>query len=113
MYLVPCFSVVIVKVNKFCRIQLFVDDIANNAEAVQGDLENLENWLKFKNLKFNFNKTKAMLFNVNRDCGVRYIDLNSNIGSQQIKVVNNIKYLDVVIDKLKFRKHVDFTAKKT
>lgn len=100
---------------KYSQIALFADDallfisgknIEECEKKLQNDLYSLSNWLKANKLKLNVAKSKCMVFKH----GHR---LNLNVDNERIEQVEEIKYLGVIIDfKLKFDKHLNYTAKK-
>lgn len=76
-------------------MQLFADDtllhitgnnIINMIKYVQDDLNNLEDWLDLNKLKLNFNKTKAMILNVIKDCNIQHTGNNL---FKQADIINN------------------------
>lgn len=108
---------------KQCKIQLFADDallyITSNSinEAVtlmNTDLATLKCWLIKNVLKLNSSKTKAMIIGKN-SFHKRFTDekLKIKIENEVIDVVENFKYLGVIIDnKLILNMHVSEVIKK-
>jgi hypothetical protein len=100
-----------------CNIKLFADDtvlyyvgssVEDVEETVQTDLDHLSEWLEFKKLKVNVQKTNFMLFTNKSMVNVRLF-----MDGQSVERVSSLKYLGVVIDeKLKFQHHLNFVSKK-
>ena len=101
-----------------CQLNLFADDtvvyctgknINETVENVNNDLVKLVNWLKYKKLKLNINKTKALVITLkrNKHCG------DIKIENEIIEKVESVKYLGVVIDnRLNFNNHLEMIIKK-
>lgn len=100
---------------KNSSIRLFADDTllfvsGNDFDDIKnkliGDMTEISKWLVMNKLKLNTDKTKTMVINSNEV-------MNLYIDGKSIELVNNIKYLGVIIDnRLKFDKHVEYIAKK-
>lgn len=105
------------------KLSLFADDtlisftgnnLTNVINTVNQDLAILSNWLILNRLKLNTNKTKCMIIasktNYKNIC---IANVNVLISNEKIEIVNEIKYLGVILDKfLKLNKQVDCVAKK-
>ena len=97
----------------FSELVLFADDtlmfvVGNNVkeclEKINGDLDTIEEWLKMNKLKLNVNKTKCMVWN-----GSLNENENVIVNNNKIELVEEIKYLGVIIDnKVNFKKHLDY-----
>lgn len=103
------------KLLKHSKVCMFADDTLiyitgkDPDECVRNlnqELKEVEKYLKMNKLKLNTNKTKAMILKGNTD---QHIWLEG----VQIEIVNEIKYLGIVIDKdLKFDPHYNYICKK-
>ena len=98
-----------------CNIQLFSDDAkifktVKNEEDHQDlvkDLDNLENWARLWQMKFNVWKCKVL------HLGRRNPRYEYNMGDQTLETTTEEKDLGVIIDeKLKFDKHTEVQANK-
>ena len=85
--------------------------------AINADLEALRGWLEGNKLSLNVVKTQGMIIGTRRK--LLSIDLPSsskpdlNIGSEEITMVNNTKYLGLQVDdQLKWSTHLSSTIKK-
>ena len=108
-------------VNK-CNIQMFADDtmiyiVGDNVNDIisilNEELNIIDIWLTYNNLKLNINKTKYMIIKSKHNL----VDVNNNdilsINKSDIEKVSEIKYLGVIIEQnLTFNKHAEFIAKK-
>lgn len=105
---------------KYCKIKMFADDtliyiIFDNTEDACSKLNEDLSFL-FKNLcqhklRLNVSKTKAMLISNKKNIDTNTIDIKIN--DEKIDLVNEIKYLGIVIDcKLKFEANTDYICKK-
>lgn len=112
---------IINELNEKCEIRLFADDmliyttgystveISNNLNEQLGSVEK---WLKINKLKVNVSKTKVMLMRGIRK-KVNQNNLKIKLENIELEVVNEIKYLGVIIDKnLNFMEHVSYIGKK-
>lgn len=103
------------KIIKNSKIRLFADDTllfingTNESEIkakLEEDLKSLDKWLKMNKLKLNTDKTKFMMINSDHDMNIR-------IDGEQLESVKEIKYLGIILDnKLNFKSHVNYIAKK-
>jgi hypothetical protein len=85
------------------------NDINKIEEIANQVLEKLQNWGINHKIEFNPNKTKAILFTNRRNYTKPKIFMNSI----NIDVVNELKYLGLIIDrKLNFIKHVEYITDK-
>ena len=76
---------------------------------VQQALNELENWAGENNLKFNVEKTKAVLFTRK----YKFTEPTITLDGKNIEFVSSFKYLGVIFDKkLKWNEHVKVQAKK-
>jgi hypothetical protein len=85
-------------------------------QAIQHDLNLIENWLKFNRLLVNWSKTNAMLIAHSSQARTKLLNQNFNIkfNTHCLSIVNSTKLLGVIIDdKLKFDKHVFEICKKS
>ena len=98
-----------------CNIQLFADDAkifktVKNEEDHQDlvkDLDNLENWARLWQMKFNVGKCKVL------HLGRRNPRYEYNMGDRTLETATEEKDLGVIIDdKLKFHKHTEVQANK-
>ena len=85
--------------------------------AINADLEALRGWLEGNKLSLNVVKTQGMI--IGSRCKLLSLDLPSsskpdlNIGSEEITMVNNTKYLGLQVDdQLKWSIHLSNTIKK-
>ena len=85
--------------------------------AINADLEALRGWLEGNKLSLNVVKTQGMI--IGSRCKLLSLDLPSsskpdlNIGSEEITMVNNTKYLGLQVDdQLKWSTHLSNTIKK-
>ena len=85
--------------------------------AINADLEALRGWLEGNKLSLNVVKTQGMI--IGRRCKLLSLDLPSsskpdlNIGSEEITMANNTKYLGLQVDdQLKWSTHLSNTIKK-
>lgn len=103
-----------------CQIRLFADDtliyiagsnLTSLLEILNKELDSVSEWLYNNGLKINVSKTKGMV--LGNTMGFPMDRLKLYVSGEIIEVVNDMKYLGVVIDrKLNFRKHADYIAKK-
>ena len=78
-------------------------------EQVQLALDKLEDWAGENNLKFNVDKTKAILFTRK----FKFTEPTITLNGKNIEFVNSFKYLGVIFDKkLNWNEHVKAQAKK-
>ena len=95
-----------------CRVRLFADDSViykritseSDRELLQRDLEMIQKWVTENKLVLNVNKCKVVSFTrkITNTCPVEY-----SIMGENLEVVNEYKYLGVVLDKeLRWNKHV-------
>ena len=85
--------------------------------AINANLEALRGWLEGNKLSLNVVKTQGII--IGSRCKVLSIDLpgsskpDLNIGSEEITIVNNTKYLGLQVDdQLKLSTHLSSTIKK-
>lgn len=112
---------IINELNEKCEIRLFADDMliyttgystAEISNNLNEQLVRVENWLKINKLKVNVDKTKVMLMRGIRK-KVNQNNLKIKLENIELEVVNEIKYLGVIIDKnLNFMEHVNYIGKK-
>lgn len=103
------------KAVKYSKILLFADDalmyfVSDSIDdcvcKINEDLNLLNGWMKMNKLSLNVAKTKAMCLN-----GILNADIL--IENVQIDIVNEIKYLGIIIDdKLNFKSNIDYICKK-
>ena len=95
-----------------CRVRLFADDSViyrrieseSDRELLQRDLEMIQKWVTENKLVLNVNKCKVVSFTrkTTNTCPAVY-----SIMDQDLEVVNEYKYLGVILDKeLRWNKHV-------
>ena len=105
--------------NENIDIQAYADDILITLhgkelqvvyQKAQIILNKIEKWCNNKSLKISTNKTKYMIItNNNKEYEIKSL----NIGKSQIQLVQEYKYLGIIIDnKLKWDKHVNFIKNK-
>ena len=85
--------------------------------AINADLEALRGWLEGNKLSLNVVRTQGMI--IGSRCKLLSIDLPSsskpdlNVGSEEITMVNNTKYLGLEVDdQLKWSTHLSSTIRK-
>lgn len=106
------------RIIKYSKLVLFADDAllyisGDNVNCIVDqinlDMENLNIWFKMNKLKLNENKTKGMIFNHKN----MNVNLNIHINNKIIEIIDEIKYLGVMIDsKLNFKSHNNYICKK-
>lgn len=87
---------------------LFVSDVSadEGIGKINSDLKEFPNWFQMNKLKLNINKTKAMILNGSTRKSIC-------IDYEPIEIVDEIKYLEILIDnKLFFNAHVERICKK-
>lgn len=113
-------------ITKYVRnsfVNLYADDTVlsvsgtNYLEVVNimnSELKKLDNWLKFKKLKLNADKTKFMVFGSQHNCKLfKELNFNITIESVNIEQVDIFKYLGIQLDpQLKLSHHVDYMCRK-
>ena len=90
------------------------DTWVNLKLKVENDIINLINWLNYKKLTINYDKTKFLPFSIYKNSLPSYKELNISINNNpvEIKAANSIKYLGVTIDShLRWDLHVSNTTK--
>ena len=104
-----------------CEIRLFADDALIYTtgysslelnETLNDQMKDIEVWLGINRLQLNVNKTKAMIIRGVRkkvaECNLKII-----LANKVIEVVDELKYLGVIVDKnLRFSAHVNYVGKK-
>jgi len=103
----------ITHVSKF-KTTLFVDDtvlsfstksVIDLKKKVDKELNNIDKWLKDNILSLNYNKTYYML--ITKQKIPLDFDMNISINNHIISKVDNLKYLEVVLDnKLTWDSHI-------
>ena len=78
------------------------------------ELNKIERYLNLNKIKLNVNKTKAMILSTRNNLYNLNLDsINLKFYCERIGVVQEIKYLGVIIDSnMTFKKHVDNILKK-
>ena len=85
-------------------------DIDTLTDRMNVELDRISKWLRVNKLKLNVNKTKAMV--IPKASYVTAINMVT-VDQQEIEIVNEIKYLGVMIDsQLAFKANVDHVCKK-
>lgn len=107
----------IVEKVQFCEINLFADDVLmwiacdtkeRAIELMNCDISNVFEFFVMSKLMLNINKSKVVIFG-----GDNESDSVIQANGQQLEVVNEIKYLGVVIDnKLNFKSNTNTVIKK-
>jgi hypothetical protein len=105
---------------KFCKVNLFADDtllyiatdnLQDAVNKINEDLASLSTWLGLNKLKLNIQKTKYMVITFKQNVPVNLFKVN--IDGNELELVEDMKYLGVIIDnKLKFGKNVQQIEKK-
>lgn len=105
---------------RYCRIKMFADDtlifiicdsVIDACQLLNDDLSILFDKLCMHKLKLNVKKTKAMIISNRRSTDIS--DIVIKIKQEKIDLVDQIKYLGVVIDKkLNFTENVNYLCKK-
>lgn len=102
-----------VEVNLFADdTVLFVagDNINECFDIMNAELSNFSEWLRWKKLQLNVNKTKCMIVTTRR---IHNYSGSVQIDGEEIERVETIKYLGVMLDeKLNFNEHIDYTIRK-
>lgn len=107
---------------KNCKIQLFADDTVMYVtgddtekiiETLNGELNNVVDWLNNNSLSLNISKTKVMFIR-KRKCAIDLGGLSDiEINNEVIERVDNFKYLGCIIDKdLSFSEHFKYITNK-
>lgn len=79
----------------------------NDCAALQDDLNSIANYFNVHSLKLNINKSKSISFYKNKSP----VDFVYHINDSPIEKVDQIKDLDVILDRdLSFKSHIEFTA---
>lgn len=75
-------------------------------QILYSDLTKLSSWFEINKLKLNIEKSKVMVFDGN-------LNYNISLSGYNLEVVNEIKYLGIIIDnELNFKNHVNYLCKK-
>ena len=86
-------------------------DVQALSEKLNGDMENIRQWLCCNKLSLNVSKTHYMVFAPKKNKHVD--DLNINIQNTNIERVSVTKFLGVMIDAhLSWKSHSEYTCKK-
>ena len=105
------------EVVKDCVIIIYADDIvilksskniSNLKLSLESDLANIQDYISELNQSVNLTKTKAMIFTRKKN-----INIDINFSNQPIEIVNQFKYLGLIIDeKLTFKPHIEYIKNK-
>lgn len=91
-------------------IYVIADSLEEAKLKINEDLSTLYDKLCQNKLKLNIGKTKVMII-TNKTCDTSVLEIF--MGGERLEIVNEIKYLGVVIDhKLNFEKNVNNVCKK-
>jgi hypothetical protein len=75
------------------------------------EMRKIQDWAQSNKMKFNENKSKAMLMSRRRRKGKKYTEIYVN--NKKLQQVNNIKYLGIIFDsKLTFTDHINYIEEK-
>ena len=91
-------------------LNTFNSDEIPSEEAINHELENINNWFKLNKLSLNPNKTKAMLFHSPQ----KHVNpINININGIPIEFVEQFNYLGIILDKhLTWKFHIATISQK-
>jgi hypothetical protein len=75
------------------------------------EMRKIQDWTQSNKMKFNENKSKAMLRSCRKRKGKKDIEIYVN--NKKLQQVNSIKYLGIIFDsKLTFRDHINYIEEK-
>lgn len=105
---------------KSCDMHLFADDtlisvsgedLQTTVNVINEDLIEVTDWFKANKLELNVSKTKCMLIGSKQLSNMS--NVNVFIENNKVEIVEEFKYLGVIIDNhLKFKKNIDYIVKK-
>jgi len=121
----PLFFIIFVNdlpsVTKLCKVVLYADDTAlfyaaDDVNVIQrsllSDFLHISNWMDVNRLILNVDKTKSMIFGTHQRLKSRVDNFNIQTNEYKIDVVNNFKYLGVILDQhLNWNDHVNMIIK--
>ena len=108
-------------VSDILSVILFADDTSLSVsgkgpamlhQLINTEMEKVQSWFLANKLQINYTKTSYMIFK-SRHVNFDHNLINININNTEIKRVNNMKFLGVVIDKnLTWKEHINYISLK-